>query len=333
MDKRTIFTPRTALTIILLAAFALIPLLSDLLGQSYYTTFATRILIMAMAASGLNLALGYGGMLSLGHALYMGIGAYAAGICAYHGIGSGWLQLLFGLVVGGIVAIIVGLISLRTSGMAFIMITLAFAQMLYFLIMTLTDYGGDDGLSIAHRSVLSGLDLTNNTVLYYVVLATFFAILFFMSRMMNARFGKAVQGCRSNERRMKALGFSTIRYRLAAYILSALICVIAGFFLANLVQIAAPSYVSWTVSGDLMVMVVLGGQATIMGPLVGAIMMLMFEELFASGSFGLPYDLAQLLNNHWMALLGLFIVVVTMTVKRGIFGSIPNTWRRHERVV
>ncbi|MGF6871029.1 branched-chain amino acid ABC transporter permease [Paraburkholderia sp. MM5477-R1] len=328
MGKRIIVTPRTAVTIILLAAFALIPLLSGVLGQSYYTTFATRILIMAMAASGLNLALGYGGMISLGHALYMGIGAYAVGICAFHGIGSGWTQLMVGLIVGGVVATIVGLISLRTSGMAFIMITLAFAQMLYFLIMTLTDYGGDDGLTIEHRSAFGGLDLGGNTVLYYVVFVAFIAILFFMNRMMNARFGQAVQGCRSNERRMKALGFATIQYRLAAYVLSALICVLAGFFLANLVQIAAPSYVTWTVSGELMAMVVLGGQATIIGPFVGTIVMLTFEEVFSSSKFGLPHDVEQLLNNHWMALLGAFIVIVTMTVKRGIFGSIPNTWGR-----
>lgn len=324
MDKvKTNLDIRTMVGAAILLGFALLPWFASAAGESYYITFATRVLIMAMAACGLNIALGYGGMISLGHALYLGLGAYAAGICAHHGISSGWAQLAVALAAGGLIACILGPICLRTSGMAFIMITLAFAQMLYFLVVTLDDYGGDDGLPIAARATFGGLDVNDHTVFYYLVYGALLLILLFTARMMNARFGRIVQGCKSNHRRMITLGYDTLRYRLAAYVLSALVCVLAGFLLANLVRFASPSYLTWMVSGELMVMVILGGMATVMGPVVGALLILLIEEFFANVRLGLP-ALDSLLNEHWMAVLGLFIVIATLTVERGIYGSLPR---------
>jgi len=309
---------------VLLLGLAVLPGVAYLVGESYYITFATRILIMALAAAGLNIALGYGGMISLGHALYLGLGAYAVGICAHHGIDSGWQQLVIALAVGGLLACVLGAICLRTSGMAFIMITLAFAQMLYFLIVTLDDYGGDDGLPIAARSTFGSLDVNNSTVFYYLTFAVLLATLLFTARMVNARFGRVIRGCMSNHQRMRALGYDTLRYRLAAYVLSALVCVVAGFLLANLVKFASPSYLVWIVSGELMVMVILGGMGTVMGPVVGALIVLLIEAVFANAGFGLPSNIATFVNDHWMAVLGIVIVLGTMTVEKGVYGSLPG---------
>lgn len=324
MDKaKPNFDARTMVGAIILIGFALLPWIASAVGESYYITFATRVLIMALAACGLNIALGYGGMISLGHALYLGLGAYAAGICAQHGMTGAWAQLAVALAAGGLIACVLGPICLRTSGMAFIMITLAFAQMFYFLIVTLDDYGGDDGLPIAARATLGGLDVDDHMVFYYLVYGALLLTLLLTARMMNARFGRIVQGCKSNQRRMATLGYDTLRYRLAAYVLSALICVLAGFLLANLVRFASPSYLTWMVSGELMVMVILGGMGTVLGPVVGALVILLIEEFFANVNFGLQ-ALDNLLNEHWMAVLGLFIVIATLVVERGIYGSLPR---------
>lgn len=308
----------------LMLALAVLPVVAHLIGESYFITYATRILIMALAAAGLNIALGYGGMISLGHALYLGLGAYAVGICARHGIDSGWTQLLIALSVGAALACVLGLICLRTKGMAFIMITLAFAQMFYFLIVTLDDYGGDDGLPIATRSVFGSLDIENSTVFYYLSFAVLVAVLLFTARMVKARFGRVIRGCQSNHQRMLTLGYDTLRYRLAAYVISALICVVAGFLLANLVRFASPSYLMWIVSGELMVMVILGGMGTVMGPVVGAVVLLLIEAVFANSGFGLPSQVATFINDHWMAVLGIVVVLGTMLVEKGLYGSLPE---------
>ena len=181
-----------------------------------------------MAAMGLNLVLGFGAMVSFGHAMYIGIGAYAVGILSFHGVDSGWWQLLAALGVGTVVALAVGAICLRTSGMAFIMITLAFAQMLFFLAVSLREYGGDDGMQLKGRSLLGPLDLNNPTLLYYLAYALLLAVLVAFWRLVHARFGMVLRGCRSNERRMSSMGFPTLRYKLSAYVISALVCVLAG---------------------------------------------------------------------------------------------------------
>jgi branched-chain amino acid transport system permease protein len=302
-----------------LTGLALVPVIAAALQQPFYVTLFTRILVFAIAAVGLNLVLGYGAMVSFGHAMYIGIGAYAVGMLAHHGVASGWVQLAAALAVGAVVALAVGSICLRTSGMAFIMITLAFAQMLFFLAISLREYGGDDGLPLAMRSDFGALSLDDPDVLYYLAFTVLAATLLGMQRLVNSRFGMVLRGCKSNERRMAALGFPTLRYKLAAYVLSALICVLAGMLMANLTRFVAPSYMAWTVSGELIVMIVLGGLGTLVGPVVGAAALLMLEELLSSLSFGVPW-LDKLLSEHWLALIGLFIVAVVLVLKQGLYG-------------
>ena len=298
-----------------------VPLLAAAFNQPFYVTLFTRILVFALAATGLNLILGFGAMVSFGHAMYMGIGAYAVGMLSFHGVGNGWLQVAAALGAGGVVALAVGTICLRTSGMAFIMITLAFAQMLFFLAVSLKDYGGDDGLSIAARSDFGLFSLADANTLYYAAYGLLLVVLFGLRRLIDARFGMVLRGCRSNERRMAALGFPTLRYKLAAYVLSALVCVLAGVLLANLTRFVAPSYMAWTVSGELIVMTVLGGLGTLIGPVVGAAALLLLEEVLSSLKLGVP-SVDALINQHWLALIGLFIVLVVLVLKQGLYGWI-----------
>jgi branched-chain amino acid transport system permease protein len=293
---------------LLLAGLALVPLLSAWIEQPYYVTLFTRVVIFALAALGLNLILGYGALVSFGHALYIGIGAYAVAILSFHGVGNGWVQLGAGLAVGGIVATVIGFVCLRTSGMAFIMITLAFAQMFYFLTISLKQYGGDDGLTVAARSDFGLFSLASNDALYYAAFVALAACLVAFDRLVESRFGMVLRGCRSNERRMAALGFPTLRYKLTAYVISALVCVVAGMLLANLTKFAAPSYLAWQASGDLIVMIVLGGMGTLIGPVAGAVALLVLEEILAGWT------------THWMIVLGPAIVLIVLTAKKGLYG-------------
>lgn len=307
-ERAWLRSPQMWVAAVLLCLLGLVPVCAQAFGQPYYITLFARILIFAIAALGLNLILGYGAMVSFGHALYIGIGAYAVGILSFHGVTSGWLHLLAGLAAGAAVASIVGWVCLRTTGMAFIMITLAFAQMFYFLAVSLKLYGGDDGLTIAARSDFGWVNLANNTVFYYAIFAVLVLLLLVFRRMVDSRFGMVLRGCKSNERRMAALGFPTERYKLAAYVISALVCVIAGMMLANLTKFASPSCMQWQASGDLIVMVVLGGMGTLIGPVAGATGLLLLEELLAGWT------------QHWMVILGPLIVLIVIVSNRGFMG-------------
>lgn len=330
MAELRVFASLRALAAIgLISLLALVPVISAALGQPFYLTLLARVMIFALAAVGLNLVLGYGGMVSFGHALYIGIGAYAVGILSFHGITNGWAQLAAGLGAGLVIATLVGLVCLRTSGMAFIMITLAFAQMFYFLTVSLRQYGGDDGLTIATRSNFLLFDLANPTVLYYVAFGALMATLYLAWRLIHSRFGMVLRGCKANERRMAALGYPTLRYKLTAYVISALVCVVAGVLLANLTRYASPSYMQWTVSGELIVMIVLGGMGTLLGPVFGALALVAIEEVLSGMKLGLPLGIGALINNHWMGLLGLFIVAMTLTAKRGLYGYLVDRAGRH----
>lgn len=314
------FTFRTAGPVLLLLALASVPLISAAVGQNYYVTFFARVLILALAAVGLNLILGYGGLVSLGHALYIGLGVYAVGILSTHGISNGWAHLAVALLAAAVFATVTGLVCLRTSGMAFIMITLAFAQMIYFLAVGLRNYGGDDGMAITQRSNFGIFSLTDTNVLYYVIFALLLLVLLGLRRLVNSRFGMVLRGCKSNERRMAALGFPTLRYKLAAYVISALICALAGVMLANLVLYMSPSYMQWQMSGELIVMIMLGGMGSLIGPVVGAVVLLVLEEILGSLQVGLPWGVDTFVNTHPMLVISLFIVVVALTMKQGLYG-------------
>jgi branched-chain amino acid transport system permease protein len=274
-----LITPRAALTVVLLAVLALLPVYSLMTGNTFALTLFTRVLILAIGAVSLNLIMGYGGMVSFGHAAYLGIGGYAVGILAKEGIGSGLVQWPVAIAVSALYALVVGALSLRTRGVYFIMITLAFAQMIYYVAIGLDRYGGDDGLTIYKRSQFGGLiDLNNKTLFYYVCFALLLGSIYLVARIVNSRFGLVIRGSRSNDRRMRAIGFPTFRYRLVCFVIAGALCGLAGALLANHTNFISPALMQWTRSGDLIVMVVLGGLATLFGPLIGAVTFLLLEE-------------------------------------------------------
>jgi branched-chain amino acid transport system permease protein len=256
---------------------------------------------------------------SFGHALYLGLGAYVVAILSFHGITNGWLHLLVALAMSAVVATLTGLVCLRTTGIAFIMITLAFAQMFFFLATSLKFYGGDDGLSVPRRSDFEPLfSIQSNTGLYYATMVVLVVTLYLSWRMVHSRLGRVLRGASSNARRMEALGFPVLRYRLACYVMAGCVCGIAGLLLGNLARFASPAYMAWTVSGDLIVIIILGGVSTIVGPLVGAIVYVILETIIAA------------YTQHWMVVLGPVILLVALFAKLGIYGSFVAWERRRE---
>ena len=310
------------LPLLVLAALAAVPALSQWTDQPFYLAFFARIMIYAIAASALNLALGYGGLVSLGHALFLGLGAYSVAIPAFHGIDNGWIHLLCCVVVCAIVGTATGIVSLRTSGIGFIMITLAFAQMGYFVFVSLKQYGGDDGTPIAATSKFFGADLGQAGTVYWVALVTLGLVLWSMARVRAAPFGMVLRGARQNPRRINAIGLPSTRYQLVAYVLSAVVCGVAGMLLANLTAFASPSTLTWMVSGDLIVMIVLGGIGTVFGPLLGALAFLGTEELL------------KMVTDYWMLMFGALIVLISLLGKAGIVGLLEGAgprWFRSRR--
>src|SRR5947209_6690499 len=272
-------TPRNTLVAVLLFLLALLPVYCSVTGNYFLMSLFTRILILGMAAVSLNLIMGFGGMVSFGHAVYLGIGGYAVGILAKEGINSGFVQWPVALLASGLFALGVGALCLRTRGVYFIMITLAFAQMIYYVASGLDRYGGDDGLTIYKRSqFFDPVNLSNKTQFYYLCLAVLLAMVYVVWRLVNSRFGMAIQGARSNERRMRAIGFPTFRYKLICFVISGMLCGLSGVLLANHTDFINPSVMSWIRSGDLMVMAVLGGMGTVFGPVIGAVVFLLLEE-------------------------------------------------------
>lgn len=306
--------PRLWLVVMVIGFLALLPLYVFWSSQPFYLTLFSRIMIYGLAAVSLNLLIGYTGLVSLGHALYIGLGAYAVGLLNFHELDNGWLQLAAALLSSAVVALITGAICLRTTGMAFIMITLAFAQMFYFLGVSLKQYGGDDGMRLTRRSVLWPIDLTSNYTLYYLIFFFLMALLYLSWRLVHARLGYILRGIKANERRMKSLGYNTAGYKLLAYVLASMAASVGGFLLANLTSYTSPAYSLWTVSGEIIVMVVLGGMGTIFGPLLGAMGFLLFEEYLSS--FPIKF-----VAEHWMLFLGAVIIIIVRTAKRGLYGS------------
>ncbi len=313
-------SPRGIVCILGLLALAALPFVSAALDSPYYAKLATRIMIYALAAVSLNIILGYGGMVSLGHSMFILIGAYAVTIPTFHGITNGWIQLAIAVICAAGIAALTGAICLRTNGMAFIMITLAFAQMMFFLAVSMKNYGGDDGLTLPERSHFGLFTLTSNGALYGFTFAALLLALFFVYRLVNSPFGMVLRGIKQNERRVRALGHSPFRYQLSAYILSACIASIAGFLLANLTNFASPAYGAWTLSGELIVIIILGGTATVFGPVVGAALFLLLEEALPH----LVEAIAPDYKSNWMMILGILIVVMTLILKRGMYGSLSG---------
>jgi branched-chain amino acid transport system permease protein len=308
--------PRVAINVGLVLVLVLVPVYAAATDDTFALTLFTRVVILALAALSLNLIMGFGGMVSFGHAAYLGIGGYAVGILAKEGIASGFVQWPVAIAASALYALVVGSLSLRTRGVYFIMITLAFAQMIYYVAIGLDRYGGDDGLTIYHRSRFGALvDLNNKMLFYYLCLILLLAGIYLVWRIVNSRFGMVIQGARSNDRRMRAIGFPTFRYRLVCFVIAGAMCGLAGALLANHTDFVSPAMMHWTRSGDLIVMVVLGGMQSMFGPLIGAVTFLLLEE-------GLS-RVTEFPN----LILGPVLLLVAISIRGGIDGLIGGVRR------
>jgi len=311
------WAPRNLVMTVMMIVFALVPVYAFCVGNNFVLILMTRVIILAIAAVSLNLIMGYGGMVSFGHAAYLGVGGYVIGILASEGVPSGFVQWPFAILLCGVVALVIGLLSLRTRGVYFIMITLAFAQMIYYVGGSLSRYGADDGLTIYRRSEFAGLaNLSNKVVFYYVCLVLLALTLVVVWRLVNSRFGMAIRGSRSNERRMRAIGFPTFRYRLACFVIAGMICGLAGALLANHTEFISPAAMHWTRSGDLIIMVVLGGMGSLFGPVIGALALLVLEEVLSG------------VTEYWQIILGPLLLAVVLYARGGINGLLAG--RSHE---
>ena len=294
-----------ALGLLLLGA---VPPLASLFNQPFYLDLVRRIMIFAIAAASLNLILGYGGMVSFGHAAYLGVGAYAVGVLAHYGIFDGVLQWSLAIGASALLALAIGAVSIRTSGVYFIMITLAFTQMLYYLGISIEAFGGDNGMRLAAKSRLPGLDLGDGNTFYYLVLAVLVLVLFLVHRLVNSRFGRVIRAAKSNEARTRAIGFAPYPYRLAAFVIAGAVCGLAGALLANHTAYITPEFVNWTRSGELMFMVILGGMGSVIGPVLGAFALLALEDLLSGWTA------------HWQIILGPLLVLSVLFFRRGLAG-------------
>ena len=279
------------------------------IGQPFYLDLARRILILAIAAISLNLILGYGGLVSFGHAAYLGVGAYTVGIMGFYGITNGWLQWPVAIVASALVALAIGAVSIRTSGIYFIMITLAFTQMLYYLGISIAEFGGDDGMRLKSKSLFPGLiDLRDPVAFYYLTLGLMLVSVFLVHRLVNSRFGMVLRAAKSNDARTRAIGFSPYPYRLAAFVIAGAMCGLAGALYANHTNYITPGLMSWQQSGDIMFMVILGGMATTAGPVLGAFVLLLLEDLLSAWT------------QHWQVILGPLLILSVIFFRRGLAG-------------
>ena len=279
------------------------------LGQPFYLDLVRRIMILAIAAISLNLILGYGGLVSFGHAAYLGIGAYAVGILGFYGIANGWLHVVAAVAASAVAAAAIGAISIRTSGIYFIMITLAFTQMLYYLGISIAEFGGDDGMRLKSKSQFPGLvDLGDPVAFYYVALGLMLLSVFVVHRIVNSRFGMVLRASKSNDARSRAIGFSPYPYRLAAFVIAGAMCGLAGALYANHTNYITPGLMSWQQSGDIMFMVILGGMASTAGPVLGTFALLVIEEILKGWT------------EHWQVILGPLLVLSVIFFRRGLAG-------------
>lgn len=320
-------TGRILFLLVLVGVLLALPFVAKMLGSSTVTSFATRIIIVAIAASSLNLILGYGGMISFGHAAFYGVGGYVVGILFAHartgealwgfipGATDMAITLPAAIVVCGLLALVLGAISLRTAGVQFIMITLAFAQMVFYLFVSLKAYGGDDGLSIRRRNELFGMDMRDDTSFYFLTLAAGLLWFWFTSRLVNSRFGLVLQGIRQSERRMAAIGVSTYRYKLVAYVIGGMGAGLSGALMANYARFVSPDMLNWMQSGELMIMVILGGVGTLLGPAIGAAVLLVLESVLAAWT------------EYWALALGLFLLLVVLFWRGGLNGLLSRIGR------
>ena len=317
----------TLISLVIVLALLAIPLWATAVGETFYITLATRMAILALAAVGLNIALGLGGLVSFGHAAFFGIGGYAAGILASHAFnmeplpfglpGTNAMPVIWAtaIVASGLVALAIGAISLRTAGVYFIMITLAFAQMIFYFAISWPAYGGEDGLSIFVRNQFPGVNTLDGLTFFFVCFGLLMAGLLLFSLLRDSRFGAALQAARQNERRLATVGIAPYRIRLAAFVISAMVTGVAGALFADLNRFVSPSMLSWHMSGELIVLIILGGVGRLAGPVAGAMLYVAFES-FLGG-----------ITERWQLFLGLLLLAVVLFARGGVVGLLAGKAR------
>lgn len=319
-----------SIPILLFAAFAAAPALASVSGaEGYVLSLLTRVMIFGISAMALDLILGYGALVSFGHAAFLGIGGYAVGILASHGFEDALLQIPVALVVSALFALVTGAISLRTKGVYFIMITLAFGQMLFFLATSLAAYGGDDGMTLPSRSLLAGTRLLKSDFAFYWMCLGCLLAAYLLSRsIVSSRFGRTLRGTRENAVRMEAIGFQPFRYQLAAYVISGMMAGLAGCLLANQAEFVSPSFMTWQRSGELIFMVVLGGLGSLHGAIIGAAAFLLLEEFLPEilhmTSFFLSDDMSARLSENWKMVFGPLLILIVLFARGGIMGLVKR---------
>ncbi|CAM3365039.1 branched-chain amino acid ABC transporter permease [Paracoccus nototheniae] len=304
---------RLKIALAIFAVMAVVPPLATAIGEPFLIVIATRMMIFAIAALSLDLILGYGAMVSFGHAAYLGFGAYAVAILSRAGIDDLMVQIVAGMAVSALFAVVTGAISLRTRGVYFIMITLAFGQMAYFFFVSFSALGGDDGVALAGRSTLLGLPLLQSAQgLFYTTLILLVLVFAGLYRLTLSRFGRVLTGTRENALRMQAIGFRAFPYQLTAYVIAACLCSVAGVLLANQAIYVSPAYMGWHRAGELIVMLVLGGVGSLTGALTGALVTVALEEGLARWS------------EHWRLAFGLILVGVALFSPGGLSGLLAR---------
>jgi branched-chain amino acid transport system permease protein len=295
----------------------LLPILALLTGGSYLVSLGSRVMIFAIAAVALDLLVGYGALISFGHAAFIGLGAYAVGILSVYGINDALVSLPAALGISAVYALLTGLVCLRTKGLYFIMITLAFGQMAFFTASSLAPFGGDDGLTIAARNTVAGFALLRNEhAFYFVVLFCLLITYLFCRALVGSRFGRVVRGAKENPVRVATLGFDVYRFQLATYVIAGALAGLAGFLLANATEFVSPAYMSWQRSGELIVMVLLGGLGSLDGAIIGAAAYLLSEE-WLSG-----------VTEHWKVIFGPVLVLIVLFARGGLLGVARALVRR-----
>lgn len=319
--------------IVSLIVFMLVPPVATQLNEPFYLSMVARIMIFAIAALSLDLILGFGGMVSFGHAAYLGVGGYAVAILSHYGIDNGYLHALAAIGGSALIALIIGAISLRTSGVYFIMITLAFSQMLFFLGISLEAFGGDDGINTNRSEFATALDLYDDVTLYYGILAVLIVSVLLCYRIVQARFGMVIRGSRMNEARMQAVGFPTYRYKLTAFVMAGAMCGVAGMLLANLTEFVTPEYMHWSRSGEIMIMVLMGGMGTLFGPVFGAAAFIVLEDFIPDLLTLLGTTLQPVVGEvpdlglHWPIVFGPLLVLLVLFARQGLWGVVPGRQR------
>jgi branched-chain amino acid transport system permease protein len=290
---------------------ALVPAAAVFGPENYLLALFTRVMVFAIAAMALDFICGYGGLVSFGHAAFVGIGAYAVGILGAHGITDVLVTLPVALLASALFAYVTGTVCLRTKSVYFIMITLAFGQMAYFIAGSLAPYGGDDGLTIRMRSTLLGFPfLQNDRTLYYFTLLSLLAAYLLFRAILYSRFGRVFRGARDNPTRMATLGFDVFRFQRVGYVIAGAVGGLSGFLLANATEFVSPAYMSWQRSGELIIMVLFGGIGSLHGAIIGAAAYLLIEEILGG------------LTEQWKLIFGPLLVIVVLFARGGLLGIV-----------